>query len=239
MNMWKSLVAVTLMLGLLNGCTVLFDHEPYIVEEYEVSDPNYVNAYVHIPYSVRELIADCVDGYSMPDEDMYGPEIYPRVGPRDAANLPSYICADFNGDGYSDYAYMFSKVKWSNGSWFLKTKMVVVVSTYYGYALASDYTLGTVTGERNVAIEEYWGIRLLEPGTHTITYYNNRGGYEKASFCLENYGIYLGSLEEEERTVFYVNGTVLHEFAFDMGAVAKRKAVSNEDRANRIIPVAK
>lgn len=234
--MWKNLIAAVAVLGIFNGCSVLFEPEPCsTVIEYEEPDQYYVDAYVYIPYEVREIIAGCVDGYSMPEVDMYGPDIFPDAGRIYGDNLPSYVKADFNGDGYNDFAYMFSRLSWSNGTWFLKSKMMVVVSTSYGYTLSAEYVLGTVSGERDVPVEEYWGIRLLERGTHTVSVYNDYEDEERISFYLENDGIYLGSLEPEERSVFYVNGTILHEFTMDLGAVAKRKVMSAEERANRVI----
>lgn len=239
MSMWKIIIASSVILTVLNGCTVLFDPAPYSIWEYEEPDEYLIDSYVYIPLEVKEIIAGYVDGYSMPGIDMYGPEIYPDIGQRDYENLPSYIKADFNGDGYGDYAYMFTKVKWSGNSWFLKTKLLVVVSDHYGYSLCADYDLGTVSAEKSVPIEEYWGIRLLKRGTHSITVYNSTKSIEKVTFSLENDGIYLGSIAPEERTVLYVNGKSLHEFTLDMGAIAKKKVVSAEDRKNREIKLGK
>jgi hypothetical protein len=234
MSMWKNLIAVSALLIVLNGCAVIFDPVPYVEVEYEM-DVYRINSYVHIPAEVREIIAGYVVGYSMPEVDMYGPEIYPDVGPRDYKNLPSYIEADFNGDRYTDYAYMFSRVSWSGNNWYLKTKLLVVTSNWEGYSLCAEYDLGTVSGGSNVPIEEYWGIRLLRRGTHSITTHTSHGRTEKVTFTLENDGIYLGSIDPEERTVFYVDRNTLREFPLDMGAIAKKKVLSAEERADRII----
>lgn len=233
MSMWKSIIAASALLTVLNGCEVLFDPDPYIEVEYEM-DTYQIDSYVYIPSEVQEIIAGYVVGFSMPEVDMYGPEIYPDVGPRDYENLPSYIEADFNGDGYTDYAYMFSRVSWSGNTWYIKTKLLVVNSDWRGYSLCAEYDLGTVSGGANVPIEEYWGIRLLRRGTHSITIHSNSSS-EKVTFTLENDGIYLGSIDPEERTVFYVDINTLREFALDMGAIAKKKALSAEERANRIL----
>jgi len=234
MGMWKSIIAASALLIVFNGCEVIFDPGPYIEVEYEM-DAYRIDSYVYIPAEVQEIIAGYVVGFSMPEVDMYGPEIYPDVGPRDYENLPSYIGADFNGDGYTDYAYMFSRVSWSGNTWYLKTKLLVVNSDWKGYSLCAEYDLGTVSGRADVPIEEYWGIRLLKRGTHSITIYTSHSSSEKVTFTLENDGIYLGSINPEERTVFYVDGKTLREFSLDMGAIAKKKVLSAEERANRIL----
>lgn len=234
MGMWKSIIAASALLTFLNGCEVIFDPAPYIEVEYTM-DTYKIDSYVYIPSEVQDIIAGYVVGFSMPEVDMYGPEIYPDVGPRDYENLPSYIGADFNGDGYTDYAYMFSRVSWSGNTWYLKTKLLVVNSDWKGYSLCAEYDLGTVSGRADVPIEEYWGIRLLKRGTHSITIYTSHSSSEKVTFTLENDGIYLGSINPEERTVFYVDGKTLREFSLDMGAIAKKKVLSAEERANRIL----
>ncbi len=235
MSMWKSIIAVSALLTVLNGCEVILDPCPYVEVEYEVEDTYHIDSYVYIPLEIQEIIAGYVVGFSMPEVDMYGPEIYPDIGPRDNENLPSYIEADFNGDGYTDYAYMFSRVSWSGRIWNLQTKLLVVTSNRRGYSLCAEYDLGTVSAEANVPIEEYWGIRLLRRGTHSITVYSSHSSSEKVTFTLENDGIYLGSVDPEERTVLYVDKSTLHEFPLDMGAIAKRKVLSAEERANRIL----
>ena len=229
MGMWKNISATVAIMGILNGCAVLVGPEPDSRGKYVEVDDYYVDSYVYIPYEIRKLIADYTDGYSMPYVDRYGPEIYPEESPVNSYNLPSYIRADFNGDGYYDYAYMFSKLSWAETSWYNKSKLLVVASTHYGYELSSDYTLGTVTGYANIPVEEYWGIRLLRKGTHTVSIYNS-GYIEETRVELDNDGIYLGSIEPEERSVFYVTGTKLNEFYLDMGAVAKKKILTAEER---------
>lgn len=235
MGMWKSIITASALLIALNGCEIIFDPCPYVDVEYEVVNAYQIDSYVYIPAEVQEIIAGYVVGFSMPEVDMYGPEIYPDVGSRDYRNLPSYIEADYNGDGYTDYAYMFSRVSWSGNTWYLKTKLLVVTSGWEGYSLCAEYDLGTVSGGANVPIEEYWGIRLLRRGTHSITIYTSHSSYEKVTFTLENDGIYLGSIDPEERTVFYVDRKTLREFPLDIGAIAKKKVLSAEERANRIL----
>lgn len=238
MSTWKKIAAVTVTIGLLNGCAVIVQPEPPVTGEYGERDDYYIDSYISIPYEIRALIAASVDGYSTPPVDRYGPEIYPDNSIWNTENLPSYIRADFNGDGYSDYAYMFSNVSWSRGAWFLRTKLLVVVSTEYGYVLSSEYVLGTVTAADDIPVEEYWGIRLLRRGTHTVSVYKN-GYYEKVSVELDCNGIYLGSIEPHERSVLYITNTELHEMMLDLGSIPKKRIISSEERANRIITLQK
>jgi len=196
-----------------SGTTVVIEEEPAVP---------YVDAYVSIPDEVAWLIADRVAGYSMPPVSRYGYEIYPTSTVYDWDNIPSYVESDFNGDGYSDHAYMFSKVRWSYGDWYLSNRMLVVMSTRDGYELSLDLDLGTVAASADVPVEEYWGIRLLGPGTHTIT--TDYGTYvQQESVVLEEAGLYLGSLDPAERSVFYVDDNEVYEIRIDMGSIAKRR----------------
>jgi len=219
------------ILSLINGCALIF--VPEETEEWEEEDFYPVNAYVSIPKEVKQIISGYVLGYSMPPVNRYGQTLYPATN-YDPFNLPSYVQADFNGDGWDDYAYMFSKESWSEGSWFLDTKMLVVVSTDFGYELSSEIKLGTVTGESWRPVEEYWGIRLLRKGTHKISVYSEGKDIEK-TVVLYNDGLYLASLDPDERSVFYVQGTYTHELVMDLGVIAKRKAVDKNTRAQRVI----
>ncbi len=237
-NMKKLLRIIPLLaLQAVTGCMIV-EVPSEENDEYGYDDETYsINAYVNIPYQVRKLIYDAVYGYSMPPVSRYGTALYPATS-YDPFNLPSYIKADFNVDGISDYAFMFSKVSWSYSDWYVKTKMLIVVSSYYGYEIASEVILGTITGPASMPVEEYWGIRLLEPGTHTVTTYQN-GIKKEETIILYNDAIYLASVDPEERSIFYVTGNDTHEIRMDMGALAKRKAQSAEERANRIIQLGK
>jgi len=230
----KSLSVITvgsILAGLMSGCAII--EVPLSSSGngsiWEVDYP--VDAYVDIPYDVREVIYDAVDGYSMPPVDRYGYEIYPADS-RKLHNLPSYVRSDLNGDGYYDYAFMFSAISWSGAYWYLDTKMLIVTSDHFGYALSLELYLGTVSGSRNIPVEEYWGIRLLNPGTHTITDYNGNKVYEK-SVVLPNGGIYLASIDPEERSVFVAEDMEISEIVIDLGAVAKKavkKGISREKK---------
>ncbi|NLE01276.1 MAG: hypothetical protein GX640_15530 [Fibrobacter sp.] len=231
MKNWTYLMLAIVMVVLMNGCAFVLLPEESAELEYE---PSYrVDAYVSIPDEVKRLIAGRVDGYSMPQISRYSKVIYPATS-YNPYNLPSYVQADFNGDGWDDYAYMFSRVEWSADSWFLKTKMLIVASTRYGYEIASEIVLGTVRGDRWRQVEEYWGIRLLKKGSHTITTYSV-GEEKEETIVLYNDGIYLASLDPDERSVFYVQGTNAHEIVMDLGAIAKTKAGGTVNRAERVI----
>ena len=73
----------------------------------------------------------------------------------------------------------------------------MVVSTYHGFRLSTEYVLGTVKGSANTPVKEYWGIRLLERGTHVLRV-SKSGRIEETRVELANDGIYLGSVEPEE-----------------------------------------
>jgi len=182
------------------------------------------------------LIADRVAGYSMPQVSRYGTTLYP-FELHDNTNLPAFIRDDFNGDGVSDYACMFSKVSFWGNEWRLKSRLIIVTSTVNGYALSADVALGEVVGEAGTPVEEYWGIRLLNPGTHEVTWYSNNREFTDM-ITLVYAGIYLASIDPNERSVWYAEGNDIFETTMDMGVIAKKKSTSNDTRANRIIRVA-
>lgn len=233
MNTLKGILLGCSLLSVITGCTIV--EVPYgeDVGSGHRHDDYYVNAYVTIPYEVRMLISDGVHGYGMPPVSRYGYEIYP-IDIDDPFNLPSYVSSDFNGDGVYDYAYMFSVLSWEGGDWYLDTKMIVVTSTWDGYELSLDLDLGTVTGSAEIPVEEYWGIRLLESGIHSVTEFYPDAVVEETVDLVYD-GIYLASIDPDERSVFYAEGTDVHEIMIDFGAVAKKKAGSKEARGDRII----
>jgi hypothetical protein len=194
-----------------------------------------VDSYIDIPYDIREIIYDAVEGYSMPPVDRYGYQIYP-VDSHNPDNIPSYVKGDFNGDGFYDYAFMFSAVSWNRGYWYIDTKMLMVTSTSDGYTLSLDLNLGTVSGSNEIPVEEYWGIRLLRPGTHTITDYY-RGESREKSIKLPYDGIYLASVDPEERSVFVAEGTDVNEIVIDFGAIAKRSSKSGAERERKNVSI--
>jgi uncharacterized repeat protein (TIGR02543 family) len=178
----------------------------------------YVNSYVTIPDAVRGLIYESVNGYTMPPVSTYGTAIYPSSAVYDASNLPSYVKADFNDDGFYDYAYMFSMVSSSGGVWTLNTKLIMVVSTATSYKVALEEKLSTTSTTKPT--EEFWGIRLLKAGTHTIT---TNG--KTVSVELANDALYLGSVEPTERTIYYMDNGAAIDMLKDLGAIPKKKII--------------
>lgn len=233
MKTLKNIVIGCAAFGMITGCTLVEvpvtggEGTGYRYEDYDV------DAYVAIPYEVRRLIADHVEGYSMPPVSRYGYEIYP-VDLNDPFNLPSYVRSDFNGDGVDDYAYMFSSLSWDGADWFLDTKMLMVTSFSHGYVLSLELDLGTVTGSSAVPVEEYWGIRLLERGIHSVSEFHHGSVVEEGVELLDD-GIYLASVNPEERSVFYADGNDVYEIAIDFGAVAKKRVGAEDPRAKRLI----
>jgi hypothetical protein len=236
----KTRILIVIALGLyMSGCAV---YELPMSPDYTHTESNnvpYVNAYVNIPDAVACIIANDVSGYEMPPLGRYSATLTEYGWSRDSWNLPSYVRADFNGDGYDDFAYMFSEYWYDDWDWYLTTKLLIVVSDGWGgYTLSQEIGLGTVTASSSVPVEEYWAIGLLKKGTHTIgTVYNNTT-VEK-SVTLDNDGIYLTSLDPQERSLFTVDNTTTYEMAWDMGTFAKRQALSSTARANRIIHLPK
>lgn len=98
----------------------------------------YVNTYLSLPGEVLDLIAPSVEGYFSPALSRYSDYLYPSDAAYDPNDLPCYVCADFNGDGYDDFAFLFSSEEWSDSRWYLTTKLVVVVSTQNGYEIGAD-----------------------------------------------------------------------------------------------------
>ncbi len=222
----------TIALLLLTGCDFMFVSQEETVVEEEV--PPHIDSYIYIPDNIKYLIAEHVNFYSMPPISRYNYTLYPEHASYDPDNLPSYVKADFNGDGFGDYAYMFSKVYYSGGYWYLKTKMLIIASTNYSYEIADELDLGTISAPESTPVEEYWSIRLLKQGTHKVTMYQN-GVEKEVTVELKNDGIYLGSIDPKERSVFWVDRTQAHEIAVNLGSIAKRKASAKDPRSERII----
>jgi uncharacterized repeat protein (TIGR02543 family) len=191
------------------------------------TDNYYIDSYVTISSVVKRLIADSVIGYTMPPVATYGTDIYPASAVRDESNLPSYVKADFNNDGYYDYAYMFSRVSSSGGLYTQSTKFIIVVSTETSYDIALYDKLSTTSNTKPT--EEYWGIRLLKAGTHTVTIDG-----KEVSVELTNPGLYLGSVEPAQRTLIYIENEKGKKERIDLGAIPKKK-ISSPDGSSQLI----
>src|SRR5659263_457915 len=204
-------------------------------EKTVVIDQPYINTYLTLPPEVEDLIAPTVEGYFSPKLSRYCDYLYPTDISYNSNDLPCYVKSDFNGDGYPDYAFLFSNQEWENGDWFLTTKMVVVLSTYDGWTIGADMALGTVTGDGSVPIEEYWSIFLVPRGSHTYTTYAN-GVKVTKTITLNKDAFYLASLDPAEEAIFYADGWDIFEMSTD-GTMAKKAALSKKaDTTKRIIP---
>jgi hypothetical protein len=200
-----------------------------------VIDQQYVDTYLSLPQDVEDLIAPSVQGYFSPKLSRFCEYLYPTDIPYNSDDLPCYVKSDFNGDGYMDYAFLFSSQEWKNGKWFLTTKLVVVLSTYDGWTIGADEVLGTVTGDASVPIEEYWSIFLVPRGTHTFTTYTN-GVKVTKTISLNKDAFYLASLDPTEEAIFYADGLDVYEMSPD-GALAKKAALNKTPTTSgRIIP---
>lgn len=205
------------------------DHGAVIV------DRPYVDTWLSIPQEVEELIAPSVDGYFSPGLSRYDEYLYPTDIPYNGNDLPCYVKSDFNGDGYSDYAFLFSRQEWEHSEWYLTTKMVVVLSTRDGWVIGADMVLGTVHAYESVPIEEYWSIFLVRAGSHTFTT-NMNGVTVTKTITLDNDAFYLASLDPAEEAIFYADGWDVYEMSLT-GAMAKKAALSKTGgAANRIVP---
>jgi hypothetical protein len=192
----------------------------------------YVNTWLNPPDAVLNLIAPSVAGYFSPSTSRYDDYLYPRDLGFDPYDLPCYVQTDFNGDGYDDYAFLFSSEAWNHGSWYLTTKLVVVLSTYDGYELAADEILGTVTGDASMPVEEYWSIYLVTSGSHSVTYV--RYGTEVTkTITLNNDAFYLASQDPQEEAIFYASGNSVYETSFMNDALGKKLAASKDSLSEK------
>ncbi len=241
--MKKAIVAsLALALGSL-GCVGLVETSgPYDHDEdsprVDIAQAYSVDTYLPLTSSVVELIGPRVQGYFSPELYRYCDYLYPADAANSDDNLPCYVEADFNGDGYYDYALLFSAEEWTHDAWFLTTRLLVVLSTRHGDMLSCDIELGTVWAHRSVPVEEFWGISLVPAGDHVFTTYGD--GIEKVeTFHLENDCFYLASLDEDEEALFYAEGNEMYETEFGATGLAKKQALSKGLNGKRTIPFTK
>lgn len=200
-----------------------------IVEVPTESDPDpidnsaYVNTYVSIPYTIRELIAPYVQGFFSPRLHRYCEYLYPSNTPYDPFDLPCYVRADFNSDGFYDYAFLFSMEEWDCCYWYLTTRLLVVLSTPYGYEISCDLDLGTVYAENDIPIEEYWSICYLPSGYHTLITWVN-GVEITETVYLPDESIFLASLDPDDESIFHAIGDEVYEIEWRTEKLEKRKA---------------
>ena len=216
MKMKNVLLTVSLLMSI--GCIGIYEH-PSDCDP--VDNSAYVNTYVSIPYSIREIIAPYVRGYFSPRTQRYCEYLYPSNTPYDPYDLPCYVRADFNGDGFYDYAFLFSMEEWDNYYWYLTTRLLVVLSTPYGYEICCDLYLGTVYAETYIPIEEYWSICYLPPGYHTLVTWIN-GVEIIETVYLPDDAFFLASLDPDEESIFYAIGDAVYEIEWEEEKLSKR-----------------
>ena len=213
-------ILISIILFMSIGCIGIYDpHSDYDPDP--VNNSTYVNTYVSIPYSVRELIAPYVCGYFSPRTQRYGEYLYPSNTPYDPYDLPCYVRADFNGDGFYDYAFLFSAEDWDYDFWYLTTRLLVVLSTPYGYEISCDLDLGTVYAETYVPVEEYWSICYLPPGYHTLVTYIN-GVEITETVYLPDDAFFLASLDPDDESIFFAIEDAVYEIEWEEEKLEKR-----------------
>jgi len=231
--------AAAAILTMTTGCgmTVVGPCDDGSYEETVVIDYSpYVNTWLSIPGEVKRLIAPRVEGYFSPRLSRYDNYLYPSDLAYNGNDLPCFVKADYNGDGYSDYAFLFSREEWEWDTWYLTTKMVVVLSTRTGWTIGADMVLGTVTGDESIPVEEYWGIYRINAGTHTYTTELNNATVTKTITLYED-AFFLASLDPAEEAIFYADGYDVYEMSLT-SPLAKRAALAKkaDTTEKRIIP---
>jgi hypothetical protein len=216
------------------GCAV-WVQDPIGYEEHDSGGDQavvtpYVNTYLTLPESILSLIAPSVEGYFSPQTSRYGDYLYPEGTAYDPSDLPCHVRADFNGDGFDDFAMLFSAQEWEGCSWFLTTKLLVALSTPAGFELTTDLVLGTVTDKASTPIEEYWSINWVSAGKHSVSYMKN-GVQITESIVLDYDGFFLASIDPQEEALFYADGTTMYETNILNGGLAKKSALAKTHQA--------
>lgn len=225
-------ILLTSILLMSIGCIGIYE-VPTDCDPDPVNNSVYVNTYVSIPYTIRELIAPYVQGYFSPRTHRYCDYLYPSNYPYDPFDLPCYVRADFNGDGLYDYAFLFSMEEWDYHFWYLTTRLLVVLSTPYGYVISCDLNLGTVYAEKYVPIEEYWSICYLPPGYHTLVTWINGVEFIETVY-LPDEAFFLASLDPDDESIFYAINDAVYEIEWEEERLEKRNTDTIESaRGNK------
>jgi hypothetical protein len=241
MKIKKTLTLGALVAALMSiGCT-MGAYEPGCHHSEAGPEPTvaYVDTWVDPPDAVLDLIAPCASGYFSPRISRYDTYLYPRDLGYDPDDLPCYVRTDFNGDGYDDFAFLFSSEEWSRGSWYLTTKLLVVLSDYDGYEIAANEILGTVSGDESVPVEEYWSIYLVTAGSHSVTYVSN-GTEVKKTIIMDNDAFYLASQDPNQEAIFYASGNSIYETSFMNNSLSKKIVAGAASLAKKaVVPFVK
>lgn len=203
------------------------DDEVIIIED----DPVVVDTWLSLPYSVKAIIEPYVYGYFSPKLNRYDEYLYPSSTPYDCFDLPCFVQDDFNGDGYDDYALIFSQDIWNGYSWEMNSQLLVLLSSPYGLELTCVIELGTVIFDPGMSTEEFWAINWIPAGYHTLVTYIN--GIEiNETIYLDNSGFFLASHDPDEESIFYAEGDTVYEVDWSDRNLNKR-AVTNEQQRSR------
>ncbi len=222
--MKKVLMTVVLVVaaGYFSGC-VIYEYptgsRKWGAEEKEYV---YIDTYLSIPWEVEYLIEPYVQGYFTPELSRYPHSLYTQDGSEDPYNLPCYVRADFNGDYYDDFAFLFSTDICDGGYWYTETKLLVVLSDGRDYFLSAEINLGEIEREYYDPVE-FWAIGLMPAGRHTVstTY---RGETVTESITLDYDGFYLTSLDSDE-SIYFAEDCELFAIEWSNGTyLAKKKA---------------
>jgi hypothetical protein len=228
-------VAVLAVAVMSMGCGVtIIDSTDHCQDD--VNSHAYVDTYIPLPGEVSDLIAPSADGYFSPSLSRYSDYLYPRDLPYNQYDLPCYVRADFNGDRYNDYAFLFSSEEWADGNWYLTTKLIVVLSTWDGgYEIGADEILGTVYADESVPVEEYWSIFRVSAGSHSFVTVRN-GVTITRTITLDRDAFYLASLDPDEEALFYADGGDVYEMSPDAPLAKKQALAKTAGGEKRIIP---
>lgn len=219
------------------GCYTIVEPVPYDDEHVEEviiieDDPVIVNTWLSLPYSVKAIIEPYVDGYFSPGLNRYDEYLYPSGTPYDSYDLPCYVQDDFNGDGYDDYALIFSQDIWDGYNWEMNSELLVVLSSPYGLELTCIIDLGTVIFDYGMTTEEYWAINWIPAGAHTLVTWIN--GIEiTETIYLDNSGFFLASHDPDEESIFYAEGDTVYEVDWSDRSLNKRAVPTKQQRSKK------
>jgi hypothetical protein len=188
----------------------------------------YVNTYISLPYEIKALIEDRVSGFFSPSSSRYCSYLYDQETARSSNNLPCFVKTDLNGDWVDDYVFLFTDEDLYSYSWEITTKLLVVLSTSYGYEVATDVVLGTISADNDVPIEEYWSICRIPAGSYTTTTESN-GILTETTTYLDEDAFVLSYLDDNERDLFYVSDNEVFYMPWGSAGFAKKRTMAPQD----------
>ncbi|MBN2189251.1 MAG: hypothetical protein JW699_07340 [Chitinispirillaceae bacterium] len=235
MKIWTMAVIAVALMSTGCGITIVESDGRYRDGGYSQA---YVDTYISLPGEVKDLIAPAAEGYFTPSLSRYSDYLYPRDLPYNPYDLPCYVRADFNDDGYHDYAFLFSAEEWAYGNWYLTTRLIVVLSTWDGWEIGADEVLGTVYADASVPLEEYWSIFRLSAGSHTFVTERDDMTITK-TVTIDRDAFYLASLDPDEESLFYADGGYVYKMSPDAPLAKKQALAKSAGDTKRVIPFSK